>query len=489
LYRDELLPHVIRYLFLNPVRDCAHLQIVDSVSEAWFGNLAIDLRERQIAIALEPKRRIEFFLSPQGVGVFCITVVAEEQRLQAADALDVNHALSRFRRPPIPRLRRSHPQDDLDRWKRIPESQQVLIRPRPSPTALFSERLSAPGGWFTLPELIEFLIEPLAPLDPVFVQDDLFVYTVVRLQNAEQSDPIDFGSNRTRTALGPLLAGLAQVEESGHSGAPRGDLSVRNRVMNRHHWAATSSLGAAHLITDQARASETVRFDETRPVVVRDKYFMPYLITVSQQLALHRAKRQAANLVMEHGRVRGSAVEELRADVLDFGLRAYFSQVSSRDALHQYYKLSQGALGISRYRQEVRDAVTDFDASLAARRQRELTEHMNDNLTAIRHVQEFLHTIEYLLFAVYFAHLFHMTSEGWFVPWCDAHVSLKVQQIIDAHGLRAIGTVASGAFGALLAVLINLVQGHHGTGEPTSPPTPTEEDECQRAKGVTTDKR
>jgi hypothetical protein len=81
-----------------------------------------------------------------------------------------------------------------------------------------------------------------------------------------------------------------------------------------------------------------------RPRIVGDKYFIPYLLALQQRLVLNRAIDDAARIVSMPRRARAGQLARLREDLLDFGVGGHFMQVSSRHALHRYYRLARRGL-------------------------------------------------------------------------------------------------------------------------------------------------
>ncbi|HEY5953160.1 MAG TPA: hypothetical protein VIT18_02280 [Terrimicrobiaceae bacterium] len=370
---------------------------------------------------LEP--RIELFLSPMGVGVLSFALALGGSEITPREAADFNYHLSQFRRHPS-FLHKRHPSEDPARWNPIPPAQRALISPPPEESHPLQDQLRMSGGKFTLEQLIGHLLRPLEKWgfdaeQPL--QKELSVFTVARF-----SSECDFGEDATRHALASFLSGLAQVEEPQHAGAPAGKLTVSNEVLNRKHWAAVGQLGAAHLVADQpAKDGRSVDFNEQRTTIVRDKYFIPYLIAFLQRLVANR-------LVDESGRILGEprdaerALDNLRSRTLEFAVSGQFVQVSVREAVHRFYLLSQNGLDVLRGWSEVRRAISDLTAHYSARRQEqfaasqremaaqqaEISRNVGVNVEKVTHVQLMLEWIEIFLVSVYAAHLAEMLFPG-----------------------------------------------------------------------------
>jgi len=435
-YQDELLDHAQEFLFPNPGEDdCTYLKLSAEVAEAWFKNLILQVKENP-SVVLVPDRRIEIFLSPKGLGILSLTLTPKDKNLSAEEACRFNYTIGQFKRRDVAGFRRSTPRDSPESWQKMSKDQQELYPDSPDEKAPLADRLGAPGGIFFLHELIErrLLACEESGLHPA--QKELSVYTVARL-----GPDVDFASSACRNALASLLSGLAQLEEPTHAGATAEILGVANAVLNRKHWAAVGQLGAAHLIADQPppEGLKEHPFNGQRLPIIRDKYFIPYLMASFQKLALNRAAdkaRQAASLPDD---CVEQSLEGCRRDLLEFGVNGYFAQVSARDVLHRFYRLVQQGLDIPFIWQSVRETISDLDAKFssvrqedmakaqlkiaasqarAAEAQGQIAKSMNENLHEIAKVQNLLHVIEYVLVTVYIAHLVHMVlGERHAIDW------------------------------------------------------------------------
>jgi hypothetical protein len=445
-YQDELLDHVGRHLFTPETGPCAYLQITD-VAQAWFRDTNIDLpRKRKVLVRIGEGAGIELFLSSFGVGVLSIRLAAGSADptigLDYSQALDFNYRLAQHRRSDVTKIHKRHAKDNVETYKKMSPDQQRGIPDPPSEDALLEQRLGAPGGQFDLNELATRLLKPLQEfgLSPVGLFEFL-AYTVVRFGSES-----DFDSLAAQKPLAALLSGLAQVEESDHAGAPAGRITVPSALLNRHHWAAIGLLGAAHLVADQT--DKDGGFNELRPRIVSDKYFIPYLVALQQRVVLNRASDDAARIVALKRGERGRRLTRLRDDLLVFGVGGQFMQVSSRHALHRYYRLTRRGLGVLEAWQDVRQAVTDLADQEATRRQRRLARGFAKNLTTITNVQKVVHTIEYLLASVYLAHLWHMaTNEN---HWMEEYFGPGLW-----HWFVSGGVVVAAGIGFLTVFIVN----------------------------------
>lgn len=423
LYRDELLGHVEAFLF---DRECSYLKISDVAANLWFDDCEVRVGKAatdRLSVKLIAEPRIELFLSPMGVGILSFALALGGSQITLREAADFNYHLSQFRRHPS-FLHKRHPSEDPSRWNAIPVPQRALIPPPPNETQPLEDQLRMSGGKFTLEQLVGKLLAPLGKWgfdagQPL--QKELGVFTVARF-----SAECDFGEDATRQALASFLSGLAQVEEPQHAGAPAGRLTVSNEILNRKHWAAVGQLGAAHLVADQqAEGGQFLDFNEQRTTIVRDKYFIPYLVAFFQRLVSNR-------LVDEAGRILGEprdaerALDTLRSRTLEFAVSGHFVQVSVREAVHRFYLLAQNGLDVPRGWTEVRRAISDLTAHYSARRQEQLAASQREiagnqaeiarnvgvNVEKVANVQLMLEWIEIFLVSVYAAHLAEMLFPG-----------------------------------------------------------------------------
>jgi len=423
-YRDELLPHASDWLHSGgDGHGCIVLHLAAAVEDACFADIDLLLDDRGGKIACGPASGagIELFLTPQGIGLLSIALAPGSFPITASDAQAFNYRLAQFQRHAA-QLRKRHPQDDPARWAEIPvERRAEILRAAPLPdpeqsAALpIADRLGCSGMQFTLHEFAMHALTPLLT-KPEFEwhepQQEMAVYTVGRI-----GQEFDFGEAATRAALAPLLSALAQVEEPTHAGAGIDTLAITERVLNRKHWAAAGLLGSAHLVADQAAdpGGSGFTFNEQRLRIVRDKYFMPYLLAVLQRWVLNRFAGIAAGIVRSQVGSRHTEFESLRQSVLEFGVGGQFSQVSVRQALHHAYILYREGLALEEAAATVRTAVGEISGfyrerqlAESVRQQAEIAASSDRSLKMIAHVQGMVEYIEIFLVSVYAGHLCHM---------------------------------------------------------------------------------
>ena len=500
VYRDELLNHVTAFLFPDPsapspvpncpeaeAQGCCYLRVADEVAHKWFHGTEIPLSGgATMPVDVVAGVGIELFLSPQGIGVLSLALRPAKEGLSHDEAIDFNYRIAQFRRRQYARFHKKH-RSEQPGYDKLSPDQKAAIPPPPEESTPLVDRLGVAGGSFDLLELIEHLLGPLESygLPPVRKHfEEFLVYTVARF-----GPEVDFADKSIRDLLAPDLAKLAQVEEPAHSGTSPELLSVPNEVLNRRHWAAVGLLGAAHLVADQPpqqmgdRARE-VGFNEQKVSIVRDKYFIPYLIALLQRLVLNRAIEEAGRIVREGDTAapgRATSDEDgrngqegdditprlstLRKELLEFGVGGHFTQVSTRHALHRFYQLARNGLDIPAAWEEVRRAIADLDAQATAENQARLTRNAKKDLDVITRVQNFLHLIEYFLVSVYHAHLWHMfaAENESLKDWASRNF-----RFIGLNGdwFVSLGVIAFAGFGLLVAWVLNLFleRGQHGKG-------------------------
>ncbi len=380
-------------------------------------------------IELSAANGIELFINGMGIGVLSISVTLASDAITDELATEFNYLASRVHaRRPAGLVHRMHPSEDRDRWARISEEARQQIGAPPADDVALFERISSAGGSYTLGELTQMLLEPLRTVGYRPLRDSFLVFTVVH-----GSASIDLQDSATIRRLGPFLAGLTQVEEAIHAGAPAGPPNMAQDLLNRCHWAAVGMLGAAHLIIDQAPppGHDDHPFNAQRVGRVRDKYFIPYLVALMQRLQLQTLAEEAVPLAGLDGHPLRTALSQVRTSLLKFGVRGNPTQTSSREVLHRYYRLSQAGLDIEPAWTELRATLADFDSKVRAEQQiasidatnlalagmteiqsdaEQIGRRIDKTLNKIEGLHHVAHRLEIFLVAVYAAHLWHMVA-------------------------------------------------------------------------------
>lgn len=410
-YRQEVIGAVRQFLFPDmddkeqALGGCRYLKVRDDRLSAWFqrGVRVKGPGDERFFAQIAPGAGIEIFLSPYGVGVLSIALMTTSEQCDALgnrldDIKQFNYRLAQLtRKNTIPDLALPHPSDDPGTMEKAGDH----TPPPPATEAPFLERLGKRGGAFTLMELMDFLLDPLKEgFDFKPAQNQFFVYTVVRFDKG-----LCFKDEVARRAVGPLLAGLAQVEEASHVGAmPGDDLDLPNHVMNQRHWAAVGFLGAAHLLADQDLPRP---FDEQKVSVLRDKYFIPYLVALLQRITLHRCIEDASRAVRSTEDKHEEKFRPLHRNLLEFTITGYFTEVSTREALNKFYRISQEGLGVEKALTVVSRTIQNYDAD-------KITEDVKDNVRTVSHVQRKVEWLEVFFVSFYAAELSDIISNHFF---------------------------------------------------------------------------
>ena len=113
---------------------------------------------------------------------------------------------------------------------------------------------------------------------------------------------------------------------------------------------------------------------------------------------------------------------------------------------------------------EVRRTIVDLDARATAERQNRLSTNVAKNVVEIKHVQEFLHLIEYFLVSVYFAHLWHMMASENEVLKNWGRDTLHLEE----HWFVSLGVAFFAAVGFGVVTILNSYLRRRGQDEPPS---------------------
>ena len=420
-YLQELLGNVSRFLFFEELSGgCQFLEVPRELLQSWFKSSGIPMStgKGEALFSAVICDTIEVLLSPYGAGVLSIALRPLPEKgagaLSLGQVKDFNYRGAQLRDKIMPRFTIPYPET------RYAEG----MASAPAADAPIRKRLGATGGVFTLGELREFLLEKIPSCDKV--QDQFSIYSVVRFGR-----DVSFDSTEAIHELAAVLAGLSQIEERLHAGAPKGEIEVPNRILNVKHWAAVSFLGATHLIADQG-----VPYDGQRFQSVRDKYFVPYLTALLQRLATHRIRRDAQEMVVTgDSAVHARSLTDLRFEMLRFAACSNFTEVSSREAINRYYDISREGLRVAVSLVVAKEAIVDLDAANAAMRGQEMNENLGRNVETVRRmsveleksskivaaVQSKVEWLEVFFVSFYAAELAHLVGDSaWSLLWALA---------------------------------------------------------------------
>lgn len=332
---------------------------------------------------LEQHAAIELFILPEGVGILSIALQCEPEGEDETALKLFNYRLSQRFASKTPRLMK-------------PLREDPNAPPKPAEDAPLAQRLGQSGGEFTLPELADFLLQPLQAFDFHAPQQRFSVYSVLRLCR-------DVDLSELKPDLRPLLTALTHVEEIAHAGS----LELTEKQLNTRHWAAVGSLGAVHLVSDQGAE---VQFNQERQLINFMKYFMDFWAALAQRLILQRTLREGL-AILRHPALRetekNAHLQTLHGEVLHFMLAGYFAEVSSREAHNQYYSLARQGLRVEQNFETVRRALHDADIKNDAAFQRK-------NLNEMKIMQSKLEWLEVFFASYYAGALMYYISSAFF---------------------------------------------------------------------------
>ena len=255
------------------------------------------------------------------------------------------------------------------------------------------------------------------------MQDRLSVYTCVLFDES-----VDLNIQAARSSILPLLSKLGQVEEPEHAGPVEDEAVISNGILNRRHWAGVGILGAVNLCADQ---SDNHPFNTERMTRLKWKYFTPFLLALMQRLILHKLTDEANEVVLDPRRVTAQGIRALHEHFLNFLVNGCFEQITSREAVQQYYDICRHGLRIGPALSALQQAFADIDAraiqqsmheQLSASagsqssmeqlltRSKEMQESMDDHLQTVARVQTKLEFLEILILGAYGAEVGHLLT-------------------------------------------------------------------------------
>jgi len=398
-YRQEMLERVTQFLFSGQPGSCHYLKVNPKTANIWFGE-EVHSTEFNLKAALNKQAGIEVFLSHYGVGLLSITL--DNKALDNFDELKrFNYRLSQGRDNKIPSLSLpvppAHPKMDQENFPKAPAAD-----------APFIERLGKRGGLFSLVELRDFLLAPLEALGFRSIHAQFSVYTVAHFDNA-----VDFAKPTVCEQLKPLLASLTHLEEPSHPGS----LELVNQMMNPCHWAGVGTLGVAHLTAEQQPLQQKSSEPFDRVPNVLHKYFMAYLSTLMQRFTLEGIVDEAAKTVRKTGSTtEQQELQALHDNILDFTVTGYFTEISSREVINQFYRLAQTGLRVPETFQIVQHSLHYIDTKNEAKFQHNVAEKLNDNVNEVTSVQRKMEWFEIFFVSFYAAELSNLFATNFRFP-------------------------------------------------------------------------
>lgn len=421
LYQDESLPNVREFLFGADKGSCRYWRVPADTANVWFKNGGFFADAYQAADSDANGRPatfnvqlgdcgIELFLSPHGCGVISLCWQGNgEHALNYWQ--ECNYRVSQWREQTRYRFYLPYNPD---------------YQTPPAEDAPFPQRLGQSGGGVDLVELVKFL---LTPLDYQIMQEQFSVYSLTRFSH------LDFSDSAIQHRLQASLSAFAHVEEFHHAGS----VSLTQQVLNPQHWAAVGSLGACHLLADQLplATGDNIPFNEQRLPIVLHKYFTAYLSALLQRVVLQQVLNRARNSLSGDDKINAQELSDLNEAVLKLMVNGYFIEISSREALNQYYQLAQRGLRVSDNLSIVQRALHDGEVTNNARYQQEMLHDTNQNMRVVAHVQGKLEWLEVLFASYYVTSLVHYVLG-------DAHSIEDVITKAESHWLLIVAAILSG---------------------------------------------
>ena len=311
---------------------------------------------------------LELFVNGLGVGVLSLSFELEDRDAAPLDLTAIRTLLYHLSHRLSYRgttLSRYHEADEPERWQRIPERHRSRIASAPSTDTDWRDRLGRKGGDFALDKLFRALLYPIRSATGLRFSDShqpqFLHYSVVQFDAS-----VKFTSERPHPPLSGELAALTQFEEIGHAGSTPGQIPVAWCCLDCCHVATAASQGSVHFIADQPKDAPGSRFNTARLGVVRDKYFIDFLLAFLQDQYLKKAAARCARLVTVSTDLSdlttGRDFTALRHEVLAFDALCRFTHINSRHAHMRYYRLAQEGLSVREAMTGVYGQLADLDA-------------------------------------------------------------------------------------------------------------------------------
>jgi hypothetical protein len=360
-------------------------RVPERPASAWFKDALVQLPHGPLLPVMIPEGgAIELFLTSHGTGLLSLPLTPGRRDLTLCETLLFNHHIAQGRAGAVAELHMPHPADDQVKWAQMLVGARSLVKPAPDRFAPVEDRLGAPGGSFTLAELIAKLLLPLEAFALRPVTRGLSPYTVVRVrQDAMPPEPSGW------------LAALARVEEQSNVEATGG---VTFAELEPNHRMAVSPAGVAHCLeeTGEVRPADAI----TRVARARDRFFIPYLAAYFQSLALHRAVTEAGAIASAPSEQQTERLAGLRARLAQFGSASQFQHISSDEAVERAYTLCQEGFKITPMWDDVRRVVTEVEAQQGLARQAQAAEESARAAQSIVHIKRWTQWTGIFAFAI-----------------------------------------------------------------------------------------
>jgi hypothetical protein len=360
-------------------------RVPERPASGWFKDALVQLPHGPCLPVMIPEGgAVELFLTSQGTGVLSLPLTPGRRDLTLSETLLFNHHIAQGRTGAVAELHAPHPADDQVKWAQMLVGARSLIKPKPDRFAPVEDRLGAPGGSFTLAELIAKLLFPLEAFALRPVMRGLSVYTVLRVrQDGLPPEPPGW------------LAALARVEEQANADSTGGAAVAE---LQPNHRMAAGPAGAAHWLeeTGEVRPADAI----SRVARARDRFFIPYLAAYFQSLALNRAVTEAGAIAQAPPEQQTERLAGLRARLAQFGSGAQFQQISNDEAVQRAYALCQEGFKITSTWDDVRRVVTEVEGQQGLARQARAAEEAVAAAQSIAHIRRWTQWTGIFAFAI-----------------------------------------------------------------------------------------
>ena len=364
------------------------------------------------AFFVDRKHHAEIFLNPFGCGILSLTLIRDlpAQPQPWADTLDFAYNLSHLKRR-TPMLWRAKPDSPAltlpapDELKRA-HAEDDWVRSCSTETRPPLERAATANSPFTLPELFDALLAPIAP-QLAGTQGQFSIYSVLEFApKADLADP----------AFLPALRAMAQLEEGAHPPTVHDARSLETICLTNRHLAAGTPMGMVHFVARQF-PGDTNDFDRGRAARVLVKYFATSLAAYFQAQALQGYQRAAAEL-LRSGAPAPAALAALSGEVNLFAVQANLELVNRREAHNLYYACLRRAFRLAPTLQALQQPLRDASAALESHQQTATLAAVHAAQTAIGKAQHDLEenegrlgNLELFIVLVYILEMAHIFGE------------------------------------------------------------------------------
>ncbi len=228
--------------------------------------------------------------------------------------------------------------------------------------------IGVPGQCFPIEHLKEVALEPLLRDDTLRVDDIRLAtfgcHSVVRF--SEQTEFTECSPERDEWL--PLLFGMAQAQEAGHSGDPKSRVaSIAHELLDRKHIFAVGSNSAVHFTSWQCDGTDgkPSDFDMNKVEHYHTKYFVPTLLGNIRRMFHRKVHRELTALLAvssQESATLDSAI--LREETMVVNSIAGGKRISHRDVVNLTYACVRDAYELDDGRTTVSTALENLHQEL-----------------------------------------------------------------------------------------------------------------------------